>query len=349
VRLAGSAAQANVARFIAEAADARTAQITAARPLQGGSIQENWQVDVTIHGGPFAGRHELVLRTDAPTGVATSRGRAEEFALLRAAHDAGVTVPEPLFLCTDPAVLGSGFYLMRRVGGTAAGHLIVKEDGRYGGPREALAERLGRELARIHRIRPARDDLAFLGPPPADPALAVVAEYRGHLDALDDPAPVVEWGLRWLELHAPPPPAAAVLCHNDFRTGNYMVDEQGLTGILDWEFAGWGDPHQDLAWFCSKSWRFGAFDREAGGLAGRDTVLAGYEAEAGASVDRVRVLWWEVFASVRWAVIAMQQRDRVLRGGERSLNLALTGRRPSECELEILLLLDGAEGGGGKA
>jgi hypothetical protein len=43
---------------------------------------------------------------------------------------------------------------------------------------------------------------------------------------------------------------------------------------------------------------------------------------------------------VRWAVIALQQSDRHLLGGERSLDLALTGRRASECELEILMLLE---------
>jgi hypothetical protein len=38
----------------------------------------------------------------------------------------------------------------------------------------------------------------------------------------------------------------------------------------------------------------------------------------------------------------LQQSDRHMLGGERSLDLALTGRRASECELEILTLLDRA-------
>ena len=67
---------------------------------------------------------EAVLRTDAPSAVAVSRSRAEEFALLQVAFRAGVTVPEPLWLCEDPAVLGRSFYVMRRVGGTAAPQLL---------------------------------------------------------------------------------------------------------------------------------------------------------------------------------------------------------------------------------
>jgi hypothetical protein len=39
-------------------------------------------------------------------------------------------------------------------------------------------------------------------------------------------------------------------------------------------------------------------------------------------------------------VIALQQSDRYMIAGERNLDLALTGRRATECELEILMLLD---------
>ena len=116
-------------------------------------------------------------------------------------------------------------------------------------------------------------------------------------------------GLRWLETHLPAP-AAPVLCHHDFRTGNYLLDGAKLTGILDWEFAGWGDPHEDIGWFCSKGWRFARLDREAGGIADRAPFYRGYESESGRRVDPERVRFWEVLASVRWAVIALQQSDR---------------------------------------
>ena len=61
-----------------------------------------------------------------------------------------------------------------------------------------------------------------------------------------------------------------VLCHGDYRTGNYLVDEGELSGILDWEFAVWSDPLEDLGWFCARYWRFDAWHREAGGIAERE-------------------------------------------------------------------------------
>ena len=115
-----------------------------------------------------------------------------------------------------------------------------------------------------------------------------------------------------------------------------MVDCGELTGVLDWEFAGWGDRHEDLGWFCAKCWRFGATGREAGGISERAPFYEGYEAEAGAAIDPKAVAYWEVMAHVRWAVIAAQQATRHISGIEPSLELALTGHVIPELELEIL-------------
>jgi aminoglycoside phosphotransferase (APT) family kinase protein len=320
--------------FLAEKTEAEAVSIEDARPLSGGAIQENWLIDAQVTGGPRAGRQELVLRTDARSGLAVSLTRAEEFRLLQAARAAGVTVPEPLWLCEDAGVLGKPFYLMRRLAGTAVGRRVVKEEG-AGGDKAALAERLGEELAKIHAIVPPRADLGFLDMPEGSPALHAVQRYRNHLDALDRPRPALEWGLRWCELNAPPA-GEIVLVHQDFRTGNYMVDEHGLTGILDWEFCAWGEPMSDLGWFCAGCWRFGRDDLEAGGIAPREPFYHGYERASGRRVDPQAVAYWEVMAHIRWAVIALQQGERHLSGGEASLDLALTGRIAAELEHEIL-------------
>jgi len=332
-RIAGR--RAALEAFFIEAAGAQAVEIADAAPLRGGAIQENWLLDLKIHGGPLAGRLEAVLRTDAPSAVAVSRSRAEEFWLLKVAMAAGVTVPEPLWLCEDPAVIGKTFYVMRRVAGTAAPHRLMKNPD-LGGDRDELAGRLGMELARIHTITPPQADLAFLGAPPADAAQAAVALHRRYLDELGGGPLALEWGLRWCELHAPPP-QPPVLVHQDFRTGNYMVDHKGLTGILDWEFCDWGDPMSDLGWFCAACWRYSHPELDAGGIAPRGPFYHGYESVSGRRIDPAAVAYWEVMAHIRWAVIALQQGERTLSGREDSLELALTGRvYPPSIEEEIL-------------
>jgi aminoglycoside phosphotransferase (APT) family kinase protein len=327
-----------LARFLAAESGAWACEISALVPLAGGAIQENWGLDARFSGGPLDGPHRLVLRAAGNTGVPSSLDRLQEFAVLKAAFAAGVRVPEPLYASADRSIFGKPFFVMRRVEGTAAAHRITR-DPALDPVLPELAEQLGRELARIHAIRPPRPDLDFLTRYEESGPANQIACFRDYLDTHPLPRPVLEWGLRWLQTHMPAP-AEPVLCHHDFRTGNYLLCGARLTGILDWEFAGWGDPHEDIAWFCSKGWRFARLDREAGGIADRGPFYHGYEAESGRKIEPDRAYFWEVMASVRWAIIALQQSDRHRVDGEKSLDLALTGRRAGECELATLMLLD---------
>jgi aminoglycoside phosphotransferase (APT) family kinase protein len=326
---------ARLGRFLARASGADAVEVTVPALLPGGAIQQNFGFTARFAAGRLAGAHPLVLRTDAATGVPSSLGRGEEFAVLKAAFAAGVKVPEPLFACADAAVIGKPFFVMRRLAGSAQGREITS-DPALEPALPTIARRLGRELALIQTIRPPRPDLEFL--PMLGPAEHIAAA-RAYLDRHPNPRPALEWAIRWLETHIPEalPP---VLCHRDFRTGNYLLDGAELTGILDWEFAGWGDPDEDIGWLCCKGWRFARLDRELGGIADRAPFHDGYESASCRCLDPGRIYFWEVLANVRWAIIALQQSDRYMIGGARDLSTAIIGRRATECDLELLLLLD---------
>ncbi len=331
---------AKLAAFLRDAAGAADVGVEIVGRLGGGAIQQNWAVAIAIGDGKRAGRYDAVLRTDAPSGVPESRSRAEEFALLSVAHRLGMAVPEPLWCDPGGEVLGRPFYLMRRAAGSADPRKLRDLDTEAG---DALARQLGGELARLHQVTPesAPPELDFLPRPPADLVGARVAACRRQLDAHPEPRPVLEWAVNWMEENAPAP-VAPVLCHRDYRTGNYLVEDGRATAILDFEFAGWSDPAEDLGWFCARCWRFGATgsreaDRDAGGVGARAAFYAGYAAAGGGPVDAARVAFWEMVAPIRWALIALQQGERHLSGQERSLNLALTGLRAVECEYDLLL------------
>jgi aminoglycoside phosphotransferase (APT) family kinase protein len=326
---AAETAEALLAAWLSRTLGAPVTDVTLSR-LTGGAIQENVLVETRVAGEPAA----FVLRRDAPGTISESRSRQQEFALLQVAYAAGIAVPEPVAFCDDPSVPGAPFALMRRAAGVGFGPRVVR-DPALGGDREVLARRLGRELALIHQLTPTDPRLAFLGPAPADPCAHEVARVRAALDRLPEPAPALEWGLRWAEVAAPPAERVTLL-HRDFRTGNSMVDESGLTAILDWEFADWGDPNLDLGWFCAACWRFGRPDLEAGGIGSRAAFYSGYEEASGRTVDDAAVRFWEVMAHLRWAVIARQQGLRHASGREPSLELALTGAMAAELELAVL-------------
>lgn len=319
--------------FIREHAAAKRVVIQARQRLSGGAIQENWLLDLLIEGGPWAGARRWVLRSDALSALPASLDREQEFAVLQVVHQAGVKVPRPLWLCRDMRVHGRVFFLMEYVPGVAAGRLLSAGAGTQG--RAQLAAQLGANLARLHQVRPPCAALDFLPMPTRSPALATIDAYRNYLDTLADAYPVLEWGLRWCELHAP---RNSILCllHRDYRTGNYLASEQGLEAVLDWEFTGWGDPCEDLGWFTARCWRFTRPDLEAGGIGQLEDFLGGYHEVSPLRIERSQLHYWQIMATLRWAVIALQQGQRHLSGEEPSIELALTARLLPELELDIL-------------
>jgi len=309
------------------------------KKLSGGAIQENWGFQLTVDEGPSKGIHNLVLRCDAPSSVSASHSRADEYRLLRTAFDAGVRVPKPYIVCTDHQIFGVDFFIMTRMAGIAHGHIMTR-----GPENPELAYDLGRQLAKIHSLKPGLESLDFLGPEKGNPALALIKLYCRYLDETGLPYPALEWGLKWLENHAPKT-SDQVLCHRDFRTGNYMVDDGKLTAILDWEFSGWGDRLEDIGWFTARCWRFKSPERSAGGIADAEDFYQGYEDESGYQINKTAVFYWQVMAHVRWAVIAVQQNWRHVSGVEPSLELALTGHVVPELEWQILTMIKNASKG----
>jgi aminoglycoside phosphotransferase (APT) family kinase protein len=283
--------------------------------LLGGASRETWSFRLD-------GRR-LVLRRDPP-GAPRHGGMPIEAALLRAAHDGGVPVPEVL-------ASGADFVVLTWVDGEAIARRILRDE-QYAPARAGLIPQLANAIARIHRIDPT----TLVGLPTDEDA---VATQRALLDRLGEPHPAIELGLRWLAAHRPAPTGRTVV-HGDFRLGNWLVDASGLAAVLDWELAHLGDPAEDLGWMCVRSWRFGS-RLPVGGVATRDELLTAYRAAGGASVDEATLHWWEVYGTVRWAVICIQQAAAHLTGAIRSVELAAIGRRVGEVELDLLELIDG--------
>lgn len=310
------------------------AAIEGLRRESGGASRQTWSFDALVDGR----RHELILRRDPPTVRAaeadrsTAIDRATEFRVLRAAFEAGVRAPEVLFELAPEDGLGEA-YVMRRIGGTAIARKLLR-DPPYEKARSRIAGQLGAILARIHATDPAT-----LPALPRREAADQIEGLRRALDLLGQPQPVFELALTWLDRRKPPPTDQPVLVHGDFRTGNYLADETGVTAILDWEGAHLGDPVEDLGWLCVKSWRFGAVDRPAGGFGSREELWKAYEGAGGHKVDPARAHWWEVLGTVRWGVICHNQAWRHLGGSVKSMELASIGRRAVETEVDLLQLL----------
>lgn len=290
--------------------------VTGAMLLAGGASKEAWAVDTAD------GRELLVRRAGGGVIHEGTLSLRDEFEVLVAAREAGVKVPEPIAYLGE--VEGREAFVMERVHGETIGRRIVKS------APPALSDEMADELAKIHSIPVER--LRFLRD--ADP----FEIFYEELDSIEEPHPAVELGLRYARERIPLE-RPRVVGHGDFRLGNLVVDESGLVSVLDWEFAHVSDPAEDVAWPLVRAWRFGRDDLRMGGIGEVEPYVDRYAELTGREIPLDELYAWEVLGNCKWAIGALRQGRRHLRGEDRSVEFAILGRLAAEMEYEILDLI----------
>lgn len=290
--------------------------------LTGGSSREIWSFNAELEDGA---RLELVLRRDPP-GEQRTEELVREIDVMGLADRAGVPVPSLFGDSSDAREVGG--IVMERISAASDPRDILRSEHLATG-RKRLADDCGRALGRLHTVDAS--ELGWLE------RIDRLADYRSELDRLDRGRPVLELVYQWLIDHRPSP-RPDVVVHGDFRLGNLAVDERGLRAVFDWESAHRGDRLEDLGWIAVKTWRFRG-QGTIGGFGDVEPFLATYAATTGVHVAKGEFDWALMLNTWIWAVGTLQQADRHLSGRQRSLDLALVGRRVVEVEADLLELL----------
>jgi len=297
--------------------------------LSGGASQETWAFE--------AGGARMILRR-APGGVAIAAsaeaiGLEKEAMVIAAAKAAGAPCPEVVRVCQPEDGLGQAYVMARLAGETIARKIL--RDAPFATARDRLGGQCGAALAAIHATPVAGLDL-----PSAD-ARAQLDRYEDIYLSFEGARPMMALAFAELRRSAPEPIALG-LVHGDFRLGNLMVGPEGLVAALDWELAHIGDPAEDLGWICTPSWRFGQIERPVGGFGGVEDLLNAYWAAGGSTaVTAARVRWWMMMGALKWGVMCLIMYRAFEAGLDRSVERAAIGRRASETELDLALMLSG--------
>ena len=88
--------------------------------------------------------------------------------------------------------------------------------------------------------------------------------------------------------------------------------------------------------FDCRRMRFGEIENPVGGFGQREALFAAYEAAGGASVDAVRVRFWEVLGTLQWGLMCSGMAEVFRSGADGSVERAMIGRRASEVEIDLL-------------
>ena len=305
--------------------------------IPGGASRETWSFDASWREGASTQQRGLILRRD-PEASLLETERYVEFRVYQALQGSRVPVPEVFWLEADPKWLERPFFIMGRLPGDASPQRLVASG--FGGHAEAIAQQKVEILARIHSLDWRALGLEFLGVPegPGRCADQEIGRWEAIMRAQEqEPQPALELAFAWLRAHRPLAQTIA-LVHADYRTGNFLIDGDRITGILDWEMVHLGDPLEDVAWVCVRSWRW-AGDARMGGLLSREELYRRYEAASGLRVDPDAVRFWEVLGNVKLAAIFLTGARSFAEGRSKDAVHAFTAYLNPEIEAEILRLI----------
>ncbi len=224
-------------------------------------------------------------------------------------------VPDMVALCDDPSVIGSDFYVMRKLDG-----LILRADLPEGfrlsrTDAGLLCERIVDVLVELHRVDPSAAGLDDLSRGPGYVRRQVDGWSKRYVAARTFNVPSFARVIEWLKDNQPDDVGACVI-HNDFRLDNVVLDTSKtprVVGVLDWEMATIGDPLMDLGgamayWVQADDdpvqRRFRRQPTHLPGMMTRREVVGSYCDRMGLPDDGW--VFYEVFGIFRLAVIVQQ-------------------------------------------
>lgn len=279
--------------------------VNMAELLFGGFSRETWRIDVnwdTAKGERT--ERSIILRLDPPSSVHESNRRIEYEMYKSFCSVPGIPVPEPLFIENDPGPLGMTFFAIARLDGVSSPREIRQPE--YKDAWSKIACQMFQILGLI-----ASQDYHNLGladvcaVPPVEDVWRIQLDHWEKLIHDHDigPLPVTSAAIRKLRREPPPPAQKVSVVHGDYRIGNYLYTQQGITGILDWELAHLGDPHEDLAFAFLKNWHFAAAPGKVAGMLMPDEAIKIWEEASGLKVNHDSLRWWSLFSHVKMSAI----------------------------------------------
>ena len=283
------------------------------------------------------GEAEYVLRRP-PLGpvAASAHDMAREHRILSRLWKAYPLAPRSLVHCTDDSLIGSEFHILERR------HGIVIRKGEGASVLEnpvvaqGVSETLVDALADLHLADADACGLGDLGHPEGFMERQVSGWTGRWEKARDDHAPNAAPLIAWIAQNLPAAQHVS-LVHNDYKLDNVLLDAADptqATAVLDWDMCTRGNPLSDMGTLLNywlepgdpDPWRIATeMPCEYPGFLTRAEAIERYAARTG--FDLTHILWYQVFAAFRTAVILQQIYIRWLRGQTQDTRFERFGAR----------------------
>jgi aminoglycoside phosphotransferase (APT) family kinase protein len=245
-----------------------------------------------------------------------------------------VPVPKVRWLEEDPSVLGTSFFLMDRIEGSAppdnppytfGGNWLSDATDEQ---RRTMQQSTIDVLAALHAIEGAEEKFGFLFSPaeyaagrtPLHRKVArTKAWYEWTVADSGVRSPLVDRAFAWIEDNWPADPGPTVLAWGDSRVGNVLYRDFTPVAVLDWEMAAVCPREIDLGWMIYAQCIFQDMSDvfELPGLPTflqRDGVAAYYEKQTGHTPRYLD--FYTAYSALQYAIVFLRTGARSAHFGE---------------------------------
>lgn len=191
----------------------------------------------------------VVRRPPFGTKAKSAHSMIREYRIMNQLKPVFPAVPDTLCYTDDETIIGSEFYVMRKVEGQLIKETLPPEWGFSEQDTRRFCMRFWEKLIDLHQVDYQAAGLGDFGKPEGYVERQILGWNRRFERVItadvDDFADV----RAWLEQNLPAESGRHAILHGDYRIDNVVLDHQdpcNILAVLDWEICALGDPLMDL-------------------------------------------------------------------------------------------------------
>ncbi|MDX2417248.1 MAG: phosphotransferase family protein [Xanthomonadales bacterium] len=275
----------------------------------------------------YANDDLVVRRPPFGTKAKTAHSMIREYRIMNELKPVYPSVPDTLYYSDDESVMGSEFYVMRKVDGVLISNQIPPEWNFTLEDTRRFCTAFWEKLIELHQVDYLKAGLGDFGKPEGYVERQVLGWNRRFERVITPDVDHFAEVRDWLVASQPNDSNRHSILHGDYRIDNVILDNENpcnVLAVLDWEICALGDPLMDLGnslayWIqdddSAELKNLVVQPSNAPGMQTRAEILDLYQARTG--IDTSNFTFYQVYGYWRLAVILQQIYFRYFHGQTR--------------------------------
>jgi aminoglycoside phosphotransferase (APT) family kinase protein len=191
----------------------------------------------------------VVRRPPFGTKARSAHSMIREYRIMSELKPVYPYVPDTLYYSDDESIIGSEFFVMRKVEGQLIKEILPPEWNFTEHDTRRLCIGFWEKLVQLHQVDYAAAGLGDFGKPQGYVERQVLGWNRRFERVITPDVDDFSGVRQWLEASLPEESGRHSVLHGDYRIDNVVLDKDDpcrILALLDWEICALGDPLMDL-------------------------------------------------------------------------------------------------------